>query len=96
MKQAKKIEINLMIMIQKTITLNKKVNVKIIQTIPISNLALMQNILNGCDFTNLILKITELVDLDPEGDQEPENDLDEDVDKEKDTDGYEKNMDNDK
>ncbi|RIB07320.1 hypothetical protein C2G38_2214764 [Gigaspora rosea] len=51
-----------------------------------------QNISKGCDFTNLILKITELVDLDPEEVQEAP---DEDVDKEKDMDNYEKNTDND-
>ena len=52
----------------------------------------MQNISKGCDFTNLILKITELVDLDPEEVQEAP---DEDIDKEKDMDNYEKNTDND-
>ncbi|RIB16743.1 hypothetical protein C2G38_2189104 [Gigaspora rosea] len=51
-----------------------------------------QNISKSCDFTNLILKITELVDLDPEEVQEAPN---EDVDKEKNTDNYEKNTDND-
>ena len=53
----------------------------------------MQNISKGCDFTNLILKITELVDLDPEEVQEAEKDPNKDVDKEKDTDDYEKNTD---
>ncbi|RIB20366.1 hypothetical protein C2G38_2179540 [Gigaspora rosea] len=57
-----------------------------------SNYSDKQNISKGCDFTNLILKITELVDLDPEEVQEAP---DEDVDKEKDTDNYEKNTDND-
>ncbi|CAG8840496.1 19915_t:CDS:2 [Gigaspora margarita] len=40
----------------------------------------MQIISNSCDFTNLILKNTELVDLDPEKVQEAENDLDKDND----------------
>ncbi|RIB12103.1 hypothetical protein C2G38_2201588 [Gigaspora rosea] len=57
-----------------------------------SNYSDKQNISNGCDFTNIILKITELVDLDLEEVQEAP---DEDVDKEKDTDNYEKNTDND-
>ncbi|RIB08816.1 hypothetical protein C2G38_2210618 [Gigaspora rosea] len=57
----------------------------------ISNYSDKQNISKGCDLTNLILKITELVDLDPEEVQEAP---DEDVDKEKDTDNYEKNTDN--
>ncbi|RIB01278.1 hypothetical protein C2G38_2231349 [Gigaspora rosea] len=57
-----------------------------------SNYSDKQNILKSCDFTNLILKITELVDLDPEEVQEA---LDEDIDKEKDMDNYEKNTDND-
>ncbi|RIB01834.1 hypothetical protein C2G38_2229533 [Gigaspora rosea] len=56
-----------------------------------SNYSDKQNISKGCDFTNLILKITELVDLDPEEVQEA---LNEDVDKEKETDNYEKNTDN--
>ncbi|RIB09181.1 hypothetical protein C2G38_2209555 [Gigaspora rosea] len=46
-----------------------------------------QNISKGCDFTNLILKITELVDLDLEEVQEAP---DKDVDNEKDMDNYEK------
>ncbi|RIB12460.1 hypothetical protein C2G38_2200606 [Gigaspora rosea] len=57
-----------------------------------SNYFNKQNISKGCDFTNLILKITELEDLDPEEVQEAP---DEDVDKEKETDNYEKNTDND-
>ncbi|RIB01692.1 hypothetical protein C2G38_2230024 [Gigaspora rosea] len=57
-----------------------------------SNYSNKQNISKGCDFTNLILKITELVDLDPEEVQEAP---DKDVDKEKKTDNYKKNTDND-
>ncbi|RIB09739.1 hypothetical protein C2G38_2207972 [Gigaspora rosea] len=57
-----------------------------------SNYSDKQNISKGCDFTNLILKITELVDLDLEEVQEAP---DEDVDKEKETNNYEKNTDND-
>jgi len=53
----------------------------------------MQNISKGCDFTNLILKITELVNLDLEEVQEAEKDPDQDVDKEKDMDDYKKNTD---